>query len=395
MLVPLIAITIAVSFSSVSAASAEADENRLSELSSVEDFSYAEELNSIESSNEPTDDLAAIISAASNYDSEEPSTVLDLAQTVAGRGASYQGSDDDSVSAPDGTMLSVSPESGEISLSTDDAMGAGEGISFSTASEPASTEILDGAIVQQDINGDNSSSITQPTDDGFQVIYILDDAESADNVEFDIELPADTTLQLQEDGSISVIEEIDIEVPDTQDQKRYESEVEDVLGLSLEEGLELSESEFKQIRTVDEVTTDITTVPIEVGLIETPWAVDATGQALETHFEITNEGIRQVIETDENTSFPVIADPSWFDKAKSWLGKSWTWTRGKVWSGVTRTSKWVKVGSKWVWKSGKFVIKKAGYLGLALCAAGAGWAWYRSDASGWVRVGDAITGCIL
>ncbi|TSJ86592.1 hypothetical protein FPK29_02655 [Bifidobacterium polysaccharolyticum] len=24
-----------------------------------------------------------------------------------------------------------------------------------------------------------------------------------------------------------------------------------------------------------------------------------------------------------------------------------------------------------------------------------GWAWYRSDANGWVRVGDAVAGCLF
>ena len=43
-------------------------------------------------------------------------------------------------------------------------------------------------------------------------------------------------------------------------------------------------------------------------------------------------------------------------------------------------------------KAGKFLAKKVGPGAVVLCAAGAGWAWYRSDAHGWVRVGDTVSG---
>lgn len=35
-----------------------------------------------------------------------------------------------------------------------------------------------------------------------------------------------------------------------------------------------------------------------------------------------------------------------------------------------------------------------GSLQVSEDGVGAGWAWYRSDASGWVRVGDTVVGCI-
>jgi hypothetical protein len=34
-------------------------------------------------------------------------------------------------------------------------------------------------------------------------------------------------------------------------------------------------------------------------------------------------------------------------------------------------------------------------IARVFCAVGGGWAYYRSDANGWVRVGDAIHGCLF
>lgn len=140
-----------------------------------------------------------------------------------------------------------------------------------------------------------------------------------------------------------------------------------------------------------------------VGGIDAPWAVDASGREVPTHYEIDGNTIRQVINHNSNDyAYPITADPKWWDnvagwfrragsyvtgKAKSaarWLGKNSKWLIGKSWSGTKRLA-----------KVGKVAAKKIGPWGWALCAVGAGWAWYRSDAKGWVRVGDAVSGCLL
>ncbi|PAU70025.1 MFS transporter [Bifidobacterium italicum] len=76
------------------------------------------------------------------------------------------------------------------------------------------------------------------------------------------------------------------------------------------------------------------------------------------------------------------------DKARGaarWLGQAKShWLKGKAWSVAKQAGRGAKI-----------VAKKIGPGGLALCAIGAGWAWYRSDAKGWVRVGDAVSGCLL
>ncbi|SNC74270.1 hypothetical protein SAMN05445756_2188 [Kytococcus aerolatus] len=45
--------------------------------------------------------------------------------------------------------------------------------------------------------------------------------------------------------------------------------------------------------------------------VDTPWAVDANGQQLPTHYVVEGESIRQVVDTTD-AAFPVVADPSWW-----------------------------------------------------------------------------------
>lgn len=143
--------------------------------------------------------------------------------------------------------------------------------------------------------------------------------------------------------------------------------------------------------------------PKLVGGIDAPWARDANGVEVPTYFEAQGNVLTQVVaHKSGNFTYPITADPSWWstvkgwfkntgswvvNKAKSaanWLGPKAKWLGGKAWS-----------GTKWVAGKGKTVAKKIGPGALVLCTVGGGWAWYRSDASGWVRVGDAVAGCFL
>lgn len=45
--------------------------------------------------------------------------------------------------------------------------------------------------------------------------------------------------------------------------------------------------------------------------IHEPWARDAAGTPVETRYEIRGGSLVQTISTDENTVFPVVADPTW------------------------------------------------------------------------------------
>ncbi|MEU5255162.1 hypothetical protein [Streptomyces longwoodensis] len=92
------------------------------------------------------------------------------------------------------------------------------------------------------------------------------------------------------------------------------------------------------------------------------WARDAQGRQVPTHLETDGTTLTQVIDhTGGDFAYPVVADPWW------------------------------KFGLKLV----KFAAKKIGPGAVAFCLVGGTWAWLRSDASGWLRVGDAVAGCLF
>ena len=47
-----------------------------------------------------------------------------------------------------------------------------------------------------------------------------------------------------------------------------------------------------------------------------PWARDAAGRAVPTHYELSGNTVYQVVETNAKTQFPVVADPDWLKIAK-------------------------------------------------------------------------------
>jgi hypothetical protein len=143
------------------------------------------------------------------------------------------------------------------------------------------------------------------------------------------------------------------------------------------------------------------------GVFSAPWAVDANGVLVPTYFRVEGNQVTQVVEhLAADFAYPIVADPRWWDdilkaakkvnqatldaivKAGKSLGTGAKWLAGKTWSGI-------KLAAPYGGKAAKFLAKKAGPGALVLCAVGAGWAWYRSDSKGWVRVGDAVSGCLL
>lgn len=51
-------------------------------------------------------------------------------------------------------------------------------------------------------------------------------------------------------------------------------------------------------------------------LIEAPWAKDANGNDVPTHYEIEGDTLVQIVDFDENSAFPIVADPSAWQIAK-------------------------------------------------------------------------------
>lgn len=60
-----------------------------------------------------------------------------------------------------------------------------------------------------------------------------------------------------------------------------------------------------------------------LGLFEPAWAKDANGQAVPTSYRIEGSSLVQVVDVDENTAFPVVADPNWWKVAKCAGALAW------------------------------------------------------------------------
>lgn len=52
--------------------------------------------------------------------------------------------------------------------------------------------------------------------------------------------------------------------------------------------------------------------------VDEPWARDARGKMVPTHFELRDGNLVQIVETNPSTKYPVVADPRW-----KWWGAGW------------------------------------------------------------------------
>ncbi len=110
----------------------------------------------------------------------------------------------------------------------------------------------------------SSDLVTYDTTSGEQTLIVMNDASSPTEYEFAFNLPAGASLSLQPDGSVSI--------RDANDE--------------------------------------------EFGTVEEPWAVDAAGMPVDTHFTVTGNRLIQTVTPSSDTTFPVVADPA----------TAWEWT---------------------------------------------------------------------
>lgn len=70
------------------------------------------------------------------------------------------------------------------------------------------------------------------------------------------------------------------------------------------------------------------TVPESLFCIAPAWAKDRNGKSIPTHYEIKGNKLIQVVDFDENTAFPVVADPAmsgyYYKKAKVKYSNKWS-----------------------------------------------------------------------
>ncbi len=162
-------------------------------------------------------------------------------------------------------------EGGDVTISSDASVGTefalpkGLEMAIAPIAEAGvqEGEIVDGQAVT-DISED-VTVVTQPIEDGARMISVLKSSDADTAVDYSLELPTGAEAVLSEEGGVDVW-------------------------------------------YVQEGATSVTRTLL--AQIDTPWAADATGQPVETRFELSDGLLTQVVTPTADTVFPVIADPA-------------------------------------------------------------------------------------
>lgn len=131
-----------------------------------------------------------------------------------------------------------------------------------------------GNTLVQDVFADVDLTIIS-LDAGFSVVAEIESRTSPHQIRFDTSIPNGALLELADDGSI------------------------DAIG---QDGL-------------------------PIGTFEIPWAKDASGNSVETFYELDGNTIVQTIVPEDGTQYPITADPTW----------RWGWVSGTIYFNRSET----------------------------------------------------------
>lgn len=169
------------------------------------------------------------------------------------------------VDAPSGYATDLPELGDEISLRGGSLEGSGEVVIAAVGS--STTSVTDGVAVSDPVGGSSLKAMAHTTSGGGQIAFLIESERSAPEATFTVETTLDTSWEKLPDGGLKLI---------------------DALGNPL-------------------VT------------INKPWAIDANGQQVPTHFEMGDGFFTQIVDT-EGAAFPVVADPSaWWYAQKATL----------------------------------------------------------------------------
>lgn len=198
--------------------------------------------------------------------------------------------------APDGQTTISAPGAPELGLSVkgaDDTQAVSSG----------------GAVVQTDALP-STDIVTRATDSGAQIVAVMNDAAAPNTLAFPMQLPAGAELVKQDNGTVEVQAPVKIETVPSAEVERVSTAVDAVLGGKSDDA-PITEAEQAQLDAIPVAKVVTQTRTETVATVAPAWAVDANGNQLSTHYEVQGDTIKQVVETDANTAFPVTADPNW------------------------------------------------------------------------------------
>jgi len=266
-------------------------------------------------------DEDAIVNAAEKYESGDAKAAAALADAASAADALPMAKTKDGLAleTDDGTAIEVAKD-GDVTLS---APGMPE-IGLSVAGDPEQTKVVGGALVQTEV-APSTDVVTRATENGVQMVAVLADASAPSSIEFPIDLPTAARLVSQPDGSITVFAPVEVEKAEPGELERFAADMRRVLGDAEVDPTELTDSELAELAAIRPVATYVDTEDQAVAVLGKAWAVDANGAQLTTHYEVEGAVVRQVVDVNTGTAFPVTADPWWswlVDTAKSILKSS-------------------------------------------------------------------------
>jgi hypothetical protein len=132
--------------------------------------------------------------------------------------------------------------------------------------------------------GKSADVAVETTDDGFRILTVIGSASESSM--FTYPISAGVTIVIEKDGSVSLSREGVYTDPET--------------------GAKLSATS-------------------SAGTIAKPWAKDAAGRRVPTHYEVRGNSLVQFVDhTSQHFEYPVVADPEW---SQSWLNTYIWWDK--------------------------------------------------------------------
>lgn len=254
-------------------------------------------------------DEDTIAAAAKRYDAANLLTAVRLVYAASkGKAVPLQPVDSGDIQA------STDTDSGTVNLSPSGTLTARNSSGISVSINPGgpgnSSKVVEGSLVDEGV-APSTNIVSSATDAGIQTSAVLADSKAPTDVVFPYQLPEGAQLEKQPDGSILVKAPVTNYVAPQSEIDRVNEAVKSIVGESTDFS-ELTDQQIDQLANIPaENTTPVTTVE-NVATIAAPWAVDAQGNSLASHYEVRGSEIVQVIKTDSKTAFPVTADPAWW-----------------------------------------------------------------------------------
>lgn len=272
--------------------------------------------------NGPSDDIAAIAEAADAYIPGDADSAVGVAEAAAANVLVplTQTGPETSVAVTSDATVQVGLD-GRIVLQHAQAPTVG----FNLDTAAADVGLVDGAVVATGA-APSLDLITRATDAGVQVVAVLADERAPTDIGFPLNLPEGAELIEQSDGTISVVADVETEVALPGEEARIEAAALAILGggfTSLDDLDILTDARIEELASIPDARTKTVAVKQQITQIAAPWAVDANGRRVPTHYTLDGDTLVQSVEVTAETAFPVVADPSllwWIEKGAKCLG---------------------------------------------------------------------------